>query len=700
MNIHATAIEPARPTILVIEDNPHDRHLLRQILELENYKVNTAACREEALHSITGKTPDLILLDVTLPNVNGFDLCRELTSLDKVSSTPVVFISALNEELDVLRGFDVGGSDFISKPIRAELLLARVRTHVQMAQLQRSLVHFNKNLETLVQQRTHELRVSEERLNLALESQDGGIWDWDLCSGQLYLSPRYHRSFGDSDSDIPTDIDQWTRLIHPEDLPNTLQQRNACLSGSSQTMDLVHRIQSSSGGYRWHHSRGVIVEYNEDGTPRRMVGNNHDITQKKKTEQLNRQLENHIINVKRMESLGTLAGGLAHEFNNILAVAFGLVDLEKLQQKQSGQTLSSHLIKLDSVLNRANLLVQQILTFSTHKQHETRILNLSTACPEIVSYLKAIAPANISLSFTCTHSELYCNIDNTQLHQILSNLFLNAIHAIDKTKGRIDITLAPIDISQNHIPLTASLQTGKYVQILFRDNGRGISDENQSRIFEPFFTTKKADNGTGMGLAIVHGIVSGHGGHVSVKSSKQEHTTFSIYLPLISNPDVTRLTQPATESEDFIPTDTASEHQPNTHTGIDIPNGSNITSSSTTILFIDDEPEMAHFVSSLLSYQNIAVDCFTDPELALEQFSAHPEIYSVVVSDQSMPEMNGLVLARHLKEIKPDIPILILTGLNDFQQQLESDGPITEICTKPIKSAQLVAKILSYCNGA
>lgn len=701
MNIHISANEPARPIILVIEDNPHDTNLLKQILKIENYEVKTAACRADALDSIVEQSPDLILLDVTLPGCNGFDLCKELTGLDTSSTIPVVFISALNEEVDILRGFEAGGSDFISKPIRAELLLARVRTHVQMGQLQRSLLNFNKNLESLVHQRTHELRVSEERLNLALESQEGGIWDWDLNSGKLYLSPRYHQTLGISDADMPTSIEQWTQLIHPDDLPNTLHQRDACLSGERQSLDLVHRVFSATDGFRWHHCRGVIVEYNDDGTPQRMVGNNQDITQKKKTEQLNRQLENHIVNVKRMESLGTLAGGLAHEFNNILAVAFGLVDLEKLHQKQAGQAPSPHLSKLDTVLNRANLLVQQILTFSTHNRHENKELNLSSACHEIVSYLEDIAPKNITLTFDNAHPELFCNIDKTQLHQILTNLFLNSVHAMENTDGQIAITVNPVSISEEHVPLTASLKPGQYAHIAFRDDGKGISDEHQSRIFEPFFTTKKADNGTGMGLAIVHGITTGCGGHVTVSSAKHKYTEFNIYLPLNPGPESRPAPLPSIDpAEAYGPDDSEPNQQRQIQPDPDIPNDLSNSEKPITVLFIDDEPEMAHIVSSLLAYQNIVVDSFSNPELALEKFKAQPDNYAIVVSDQSMPEMSGLELAGHIKRIKPDIPILILTGLNDFQRKPDADGPITEICTKPIKSSRLVATILSHCKGS
>jgi PAS domain S-box-containing protein len=350
-----------------------------------------------------------------------------------------------------------------------------------------------------------------------------------------------------------------------------------------------------------------------------------DITQRKR-------LEAQFHEAQKMEAIGTLAGGIAHDFNNLLNIITGDAELAAIRIPNASPA-QDHLRDLLAAAQRATDLVRQILTFSRRTQHERRPVALQTVVEEVKHLLRASLPSTIDFRQFTDAAPAVILADPTQIHQVLLNLCTNAEHAMRGRGGVLDLHLRTVDLDADFTGAHPPLQPGPHVKVTIRDSGHGMPYDVQARIFEPFFTTKPPGEGTGLGLAVVHGIVTGHGGAITVESAPGRGTRFDLYFPRCDDLAAARPSPQA-------PLRGQGEH----------------------LLLVDDEAAIVRLWTVSLTDLGYRVTAHTDSRAALEAFRNTPDAFDLVITDQTMPQLTGEALAQELLRLRPRLPIILCTG--------------------------------------
>jgi len=381
------------------------------------------------------------------------------------------------------------------------------------------------------------------------------------------------------------------------------------------------------------------------------------------------KLEDQLLQLQKMETIGTLAGGIAHDFNNILTPILGYTEMA-LEELSEESILRYDIEQINSAATRGKDLVQQILTFSRQVDFDKKPLRLNEVVSEVLKLIRASFPSNIEIK---QDLETNCGTvlaDTTQMHQIIMNLCTNAYHAMMQTGGVLSIKLDKVTNEKISGHDNTKLGKGTYVRLSVSDTGHGMDKRTQERIFEPFFTKKEVGSGSGLGLSVVHGIVTNYQGTIEVESSQGKGATFKIYLPQ--------------HSEDYV-------HEKNP--------SRKVTKGAGCILFVDDEKEITFMGKRMLESLGYTVDIKSDSLEALEEFKENPQKYDLLVTDQAMPKMTGTELIRNLKVIRPDLKSIIITGYQDSipENTMEQYG-IFEIISKPLILSEfsiLIRKVLN-----
>lgn len=387
-----------------------------------------------------------------------------------------------------------------------------------------------------------------------------------------------------------------------------------------------------------------------------------------------KRLEEQLLQARKMEAIGTLAGGIAHDFNNILAAIIGYTELALYDLPQESAP-ERNLQAVLSAGKRAKGLVQQILTFSRRTRHEREPVWLHLLVKEALTLLRASLPTTIEIRQQLDQQAGPVLADATEMHQVLLNLCANAEYAMRETGGILEVQVESVEVdavfAANHPPLCP----GPYVRLTVRDSGPGIAPEILACIFEPFFTTKAVGQGTGMGLAVVHGIVTSHGGTITVQSTPGTSTTFAVSLP---QTDATA---------------TGDSHAEES-----------IAPGGGRVLFVDDEEALAYLGQAMLMRLGYDVVISTSGVEALEVFRTIPQRFDVVVTDQTMPHMTGERLAMELRRIRPDIPIILCTGFSHVMSMEKAQAlGIDRLLMKPLGIQELggaLQQVLSPQNAA
>lgn len=362
------------------------------------------------------------------------------------------------------------------------------------------------------------------------------------------------------------------------------------------------------------------------GQPRSVLAINIDVTEKKR-------LETQVIHAQRIDSIGTLAGGIAHDFNNILSIISGFSQLGRTSVPPDHPVQRS-LSAIESAAQRATGVVRQILTFSRRQETERRVTELPAVAKEALNFLRTTLPAKIEI-----HSEFQPQLppvlaDATQIHQIIMNLGTNAAHAMRERGGRLEVRMEAVEIDPEQAATFASLHVGRYVHVTLSDTGTGMDATTLQHIFEPFFTTKARGEGSGLGLAVVHGIVKNHEGTITVNSELGKGTVFHLYFPAL---DV-----------EPVRTNRRSSFACSGH--------------GRRILYVDDEEAIVMLATFDLQARGYEVAGFHHPEEALAAFSADPQHFDAAVVDLSMPKFDGIELSRRMLGLRPDLPIMMVSG--------------------------------------
>jgi signal transduction histidine kinase/ActR/RegA family two-component response regulator len=396
-----------------------------------------------------------------------------------------------------------------------------------------------------------------------------------------------------------------------------------------------------------------------------------EITFRRRAEETNAKLEEQLRQAMKMEAIGTLAGGIAHDFNNILTAIIGYTELARLNIEKdcvAGKCAVdldlSHLLEAG---HRARNLIKQILAFSRQQKQETNPIKLSKVVREALRLLGSTIPKTIEIRERISRDDGHVLADSTQLHQVVMNLCTNGYHAMRDCGGILGVGLSTIEILEDDLRVKhLHLRPGPYTLLEISDTGEGMSRKVQERIFDPYFTTRGDRGGTGMGLAVVHGIVREHKGHISVYSELGKGTTFRVYLPQIIGSII--------------------EH---VHAQqIQLPMGQE------KILLVDDEELVLDLEKALLEKLGYHVTSTTSPQEALEIFTSRTEDFDLIMTDMTMPKMNGMDLTREILRCCPEIPVIICTGFSELVNEKKAKAiGAREFVMKPLVLQELASTL-------
>jgi PAS domain S-box-containing protein len=411
--------------------------------------------------------------------------------------------------------------------------------------------------------------------------------------------------------------------------------------------------------------RGVPIQHR--GAPH-VLYMGRDVTDRTQSERQRRELEVQLRQTQKMEAIGHLTGGIAHDFNNILTSVMGYVVLAaERPASEADPKLLAHLEQAQQSCRRARDLIQQMLAFSRGRRGEPRRVELRELLSESSRMLRATLPSTVDIAVR-VEDEPSALVDPVQAHQILLNLCINARDAMDEA-GRIDVTARRVLLPATSCASCRRMFSGEFVEIAVGDSGGGIPQEVAERMFDPFFTTKEIGQGTGMGLSIVHGVVHEHGGHILVDSRRGTGTTFHVLLPL------------AGDAADSAPSG------PESRRTVRVP-------LQGRVLLVDDEQSVLGFMRELLQGWGLTVVAARDPADALDWFAREPSRFDLVLTDQTMPGMTGLELARALVAARPDLPVLLYSGRSELMSvDTAAAAGIRRLLAKPVEPDALHAAL-------
>ena len=394
-----------------------------------------------------------------------------------------------------------------------------------------------------------------------------------------------------------------------------------------------------------------------------------DLTPNRRAQEERERLEAQLQQAQKMEAIGALAGGIAHDFNNILSAIIGYTELAMLNE--GAEHCQAELKQALLASNRARDLIKQILAFSRQTDEERMPIRVGLVTKECVKFLRATIPSTIAIKTRIDEKSGTVLANSVELHQIIMNLCTNALHAIGDRGGTLEIAVEETEIDEAQKQDTIGLEVGPYVRVSVKDTGGGIPPEILGKIFDPYFTTKAKGVGTGLGLAVVHGIVRKSGGAIQVESVPDHGTTFHILLPRVDQPSAQQVEQ------------------------IGVPVG-----GSERILFVDDETMLAGIGQQMLKRLGYDVVARTSPIEALELFKAKPEHFDLVVTDQTMPGMTGDALAREMMRIRPGLPVIICTGYSQsIDERKAFEMGIRGFVMKPILINRIAVAIRTALAG-
>lgn len=899
--------------ILIVDNTPASLLLLAEILGNHGYRVRPASSGRLALRSVAISKPDLILLDVMMPEMDGYEVCRRLKSDETNLDIPIIFISALYGTAEKIQGFDAGGVDYITKPFQPEEVLARVRTHLELRNLQTRLQHAYKAVELQVCQRTAELREtnkalleSERKFKTIFENIQYGYILADLDGKILLVNPASTKILGyDSNDELigrniadevyghledrekvkslladKGKVDDYElqfrrkngdhitvscnihlvkdtdgQPIALEGLFNDITERRRATEELRQSHRLLHSMFDAISGLinvldkdlnivysNWHDHEYVTEEerannpkcyqvflrkdkpcpdchalevfstgkpctvevfnnvhgtykevstfpvYNDEGKVRFVVEHASDISERKQAEvalrsekekletvtrnigvgltiiakdyriqwanqvikeifgdvegkvchstfnkqnqvcqgcgvrqvfstgrgpvtheqrgvDLNgdevwsevivtplkdgqgnttaalevfvpinerkreekerREIEKQLRQARKMESVGTLAGGIAHDFNNILTAILGYAEMVQDELIPDSNTWKFQTEVINAGI-RAKELVNQILTFSRQTEHDYSPLHLHLIIKETLKFLQASIPTTIEIRQDIDTSCRAVFADPTQIHQVLLNLCTNSYYAMLEKGGELEIGLREIIISEDDPIVSQELRPGDYVKLSVSDTGIGIRPENIEKIFEPYFTDKPINEGTGLGLSVVHGIVKSHKGYITVSSELGKGTVFNLYFPCIENVGE--------------PGEIVSEEL--------------ILGGDERILIVDDEEIIVKMEKVILENFGYRITATTSSLEALQIFQQRSADFDLVITDMTMPHMTGEELALKFLAIRPDIQIILFTGFNALiDKKTATEIGFCEYGMKPVRKKELAQMV-------
>jgi two-component system cell cycle sensor histidine kinase/response regulator CckA len=604
-------------TILNVDDNDANRFAVSHVLAASGYEVREAATGREALR-LAAESPDLILLDVNLPDVNGLDVCRQVKALGTI---PVLLISGLSIDIKArVRGLDEGADGYLTKPIEPAELLAHVRALLRLKHAEESWRKMAAERDELLGR----LRLHIERMPLAYVLLDANcrVIDWN---------PTAERLFGFRKEEILGLGPPYENFVPPSARPQTEEILRRIRAGDMAAHSVNDNLTREGQLITCEWFNTPLLT--EDGRFTGILCLAQDVTGR-------RRLEEQLRQAQKMEAVGRLAGGIAHDFNNLLTVINGYSGLllDALTGDDSRRDLAAEVLRAGE---RAAALTRQLLAFSRQQVVAPRLLDLNSVVADMEKMLRRVIGEDVELATSLQPGLRPIKADPGQVEQVLMNLAVNARDAMPQG-GRLTIETRNVNLDESYVRVRPDVRPGPYVLLAVSDTGHGMTAEVKARLFEPFFTTKEAGLGTGLGLATVYGIVKHSGGHIEVYSEPGAGTTFKVYLPRAEG-----VGKPGRSYQGEMVSPQGSE----------------------TILVAEDEEGVRSLICAVLRGQGYLVLEAGNGEEALALCERHEGPIDLLVTDVVMPGLGGRQLAERLAGLHPrcfpQVRVLYLSGYTD-----------------------------------
>jgi PAS domain S-box-containing protein len=486
------------------------------------------------------------------------------------------------------------------------------------------------------------LKENERRYKMATNAASVGVWDLDFRTRKMYIDPILKALLGYKKSEISNRIDEWEKMIHPEDFNRVSQQTRAYIQGMAPKFEMNYRMYHRDGSIRWFNVRGTVLK-DARGNPSRMLGTNTDITTQMKLEAERENMRAQLLQAQKMEAVGTLAGGMAHDFNNLLTTIKGYSDIS-ITILDDKDPIFKNLQQIQKTVVRASALTNQLLIFSRKQLMIPAAININETIKNMLMLLDRVIGENIQIQTNFQTDIWKIWADEGNIEQVIMNLTVNSRDAMPQG-GNIKIKTQNIIIKEADLSRIPESRPGQFVYLTFSDSGIGMSDQIIKHVFEPFFTTKEVGKGTGLGLSVIYGIISQHKGWITVESQKGKVTTFHIYFPAsFSKPEA------ELESEKIL---------------------ESLNGEGEAILLVEDEEGIREFLVELLEDRGYRVFARSTVKEALLCFKKEKDEIKLILTDVVLPDRSGLQLVETVKKQKPDIHVILTSGYTREKSNLK-----------------------------
>ena len=660
-----------RPSVLLVDDDERNLLAVKSILE-DLGDVVTARSGEEALRHLLKGEFAVILLDVYMPGMDGYETAQIIRNRDQTKGIPIVFLSAVNKEAEhLMRGYAMGAVDYVFKPVDPLVLRSKVAVFVDLfaktKEIERKARHEQALLDENLRVNAERLR-AEQELRRAEQRQSAIIQSLPMV---LYLDPYgveprrpsyisgdFERITGFAFTEVQAQPDLWRERLHPEDRDRTLAAMAARRSGGQLSVE--YRWQCADGKYKHFLDQAVLLR-DPQGEPVEFAGTLTDITDQ-------RALESQLVQAQKMDAIGKLTGGIAHDFNNLLAAVIGGLGL--IEKRAA---LNDDDRKILAMTKRAaeqgSDLVRRLLAFARRQQLEPQAIDLDDLKESVWDLLTHTLGGLVDLDWKAQQAAWPVYADQSQLELALVNLIINARDAM-AAGGTVTVAAENQKLKSHN---DADLEPGEYVRLSVTDTGTGISPDHLEKVLEPFFTTKELGKGSGLGLSMVYGFAKQSGGAFLLRSKLGSGTVAELWLPKApAAPAGKRL---KAEDEQL-----------------------SASSRELRILLVDDHAEVRSTTAALLSDAGHAVTDAANATDALHLLGEKGCCFDLMISDYAMPHISGTDFIREARIRHDPVPALIITGY--AETEAVSDRPEgVEILLKPFTPNQLVAAIERAVSG-
>ena len=630
-------------TILVVDDVTANRETLCALLDAPDYRLVEAADGPAALQLAAAAPPDLVLLDVMMPGMDGYEVCRRLRADARLAEVPVIMVTALDDQASRLAGIKAGADDFVTKPFNRAELRARVRTVTR-------LNRYRRLLETQAA-----LRASEARFLQLAEHSDEVFRFATLDPERItFVSPSVEKIWGWPAARFYEDARLWERAIHPGDQPRVHAAYEAVLAGQAAQFTEEYRVVRPDGALRWVLDSGTPIR-DAGGTIVSVGGVARDTTEHKIAEE-------QMLRTQRLENIGMLAAGIAHDFNNALAPI--ILAGPFLRRHVSDPDALRFLGIVEKCAERGVGLVRQLLSFARGAIGKRQLLQARHVLREVGELAEVTFPKSIRVEMQLPGELWPIQANVTQIHQVFLNLCINARDAMPQG-GELTLTAANRTLDAAGAAGIPDARPGDFLTVEVRDTGTGIPPEVLARIWEPFYTTKGEGQGTGLGLSTVRSILHQHDGFVTVQTHVGHGTAFMVYLPSAEGA-------------------AGGETRPHA--------AQPARGEAELILVVDDEEPVRLMAAQILSSYGYRAITAGDGAEAIAAFVSRATEVRLVLTDLDMPMLGGQALATALRRIRPGLPIVAMSGTDSPEGGAPNEFA-SALLAKPFQAETLLSVV-------